>query len=123
MNAEQKRKYDREFHARRSPEKKSRKIELQRKRSREIRERLTEYKRGLSCQCGENHIACLEFHHTGDDKEVNISEATSQGWTFDRIMKEIEKCIVLCANCHRKLHFSSETGTFVKSTSPDKTPG
>jgi len=62
------------------------------------------FKTGNPCKCGENYSACLEFHHNIKSKEINISDAISRGWSMERIMKEIEKCIVLCANCHRKLH-------------------
>lgn len=49
---------------------------------------------------------CLEFHHiiNPKDKEFSPANAYSWGWGIERIKKEISKCIVLCANCHRKLH-------------------
>jgi hypothetical protein len=83
------------------------------KRNKEIRERkreisawLREYKSKLKCKnCKENHPACLQFHHIDPKaKEVNISHAANDGWSKERLLKEIEKCIVLCANCHFKLH-------------------
>ena len=55
-------------------------------------------------KCGENHPAALDFHHTDPtQKEIAISAATSR----KVILAEVEKCIVLCANCHRKLHWDS----------------
>jgi len=71
-----------------------------------MRERFQEYKTTLECiLCGENHPACLEFHHRDPTtKDVNLSEAYTRGWGWERIMKEVEKCDVLCANCHRKEH-------------------
>jgi hypothetical protein len=53
--------------------------------------------------CGERDPIVLDFHHTGD-KEDTISNmlATHQG--LAKMMAEIEKCQVLCCNCHRKLH-------------------
>lgn len=67
---------------------------------------VNEYKSELKCQvCGENDIVCLDFHHNNpDEKEYNISHMVSRGYSKERIMKEINKCSVLCANCHRKLH-------------------
>lgn len=56
-------------------------------------------------KCGETHPACLSFHHTGQDKKVNISEIMWKGWSLDRVMSEINKCEILCENCHRKLHW------------------
>lgn len=53
--------------------------------------------------CGEKDTACLDFHHLGD-KEFNIS-AQIKNLSKDNLKKEIDKCVVLCANCHRKLHY------------------
>lgn len=54
--------------------------------------------------CGENEIACLDFHHIDPEtKEYSVSQLLRTG-SFSRAASEIEKCIVLCANCHRKLH-------------------
>ena len=59
----------------------------------------------LKCsKCGENHIACLEFHHLDPSKkESNISSLIK--FSYQRIQKEMKKCIVLCSNCHRKEHW------------------
>ena len=53
------------------------------------------------CICGESEPCCLDFHHLHDKKfEIGYSMDV----TVENLMEEIEKCIVLCANCHRKLH-------------------
>jgi len=82
---------------------------LQKKKARqeEIRTFVNDYKSNLKCErCPEDHIGCLEFHHNDPgEKEICISNICSTGWGKERILKEIEKCIVLCANCHRKLHW------------------
>jgi hypothetical protein len=60
---------------------------------------------GGSCQvCGYNKCSsALEFHHIDPTiKDVNYS--TMRGWTFSRIKKELDNCILLCANCHREEH-------------------
>lgn len=64
------------------------------------------YKADLVCvKCGEAHPACLDFHHTNPDvKEVSIGTVAAKGWGQARILREMAKCQVLCANCHRKLH-------------------
>lgn len=48
--------------------------------------------------CGESRPVCLEFHHQWD-KEICLSEA--KDWSIPRIQMEIEKCQVLCSNCHK----------------------
>lgn len=59
----------------------------------------------LKCsKCPEDHPSCLDFHHLGD-KELNIAEMANQGASKQRILKEVSKCVVLCSNCHRKLHY------------------
>jgi hypothetical protein len=71
------------------------------------RDWLLEYKKTLSCsKCGESHPACLEFHHINPEtKEGDIASFAIYGWGIEKIKSEISKCTVLCANCHRKVHF------------------
>ena len=70
-----------------------------------IRKWFKEYKKTLECtQCGESHWACLEFHHPHNNKDKAVSNMAAAGYSKNRIMKEINKCVVLCANCHRKVH-------------------
>ena len=66
-----------------------------------------EYKRGLKCiKCGESHSACLDFHHRNpDEKQFDIGGAFWEK-SIERVINEITKCDVLCANCHRKLHYN-----------------
>jgi len=66
---------------------------------------INDYKLSKGCQvCGYNKCAeALDFHHSNDDKEFGIGNAViAKG--FITIKKEIEKCIVLCRNCHAELH-------------------
>lgn len=53
--------------------------------------------------CTESDSVCLDFHHIGD-KDMEITKAIHRGWSWTRVVKELEKCIVFCANCHRKFH-------------------
>ncbi len=78
-------------------------------RRRKLREWLVEYKSKLKCEiCGFNHLACLTFHHKDpNDKDIEVSRAISTAcWSKDRILREISKCQVLCANCHNILHYN-----------------
>lgn len=105
--AERRREYDREYHARLSPERRTHKLVMQAARRAKIRAAIEQYKIGQSCSCGESHPACLDFHHNAGDKEINVADAIQCGWGIERLMREIKKCIVVCANCHRKLHARS----------------
>jgi len=68
---------------------------------------LREYKKQSICEkCGENHPACLEFHHVNpNNKEIEISRAVTNNWSINRLQIELGKCVCLCCNCHRKIHW------------------
>jgi len=78
-----------------------------RRRRGATREWLKTLKAELRCsQCGESHVACLDFHHRDRaEKEVSVALVIHQGWSRKRILEEIAKCDVLCSNCHQKEHF------------------
>jgi hypothetical protein len=67
-------------------------------------------KKKFKCErCPESHIACLDFHHKNPrGTDFTISQLVNRGWSIERIKLEISKCIVLCANCHRKEHHKEE---------------
>jgi len=75
------------------------------KRRRKIRTMACEYKGGKCAICGyKRSIEALEFHHLDPKKkDFGVSEdGLTRAW--ERVKKEIEKCILICANCHRELH-------------------
>lgn len=54
--------------------------------------------------CEESTPCCLDLHHLDPaQKEVTISNVV-QYWSWKRLKMEIDKCIVVCSNCHRKIH-------------------
>ena len=61
----------------------------------------------LRCaDCGENHPATLHFHHNNPkEKEFNIADFVKSGKSVEALYREMEKCTVLCANCHAKRHY------------------
>lgn len=101
---EEKRKYEREWYKTTGKEK--RKAANKRWREKQ-REEFKEFKSFLKCsRCPEDHISCLEFHHLNPNiKEIEIGKAVSI-WSISRLKKEIEKCEVLCSNCHKKEHYN-----------------
>ena len=66
---------------------------------------LAELKSKFYCErCGENHPAVLDFHHrNSDEKEFTVANFGCK--SIKKLEVEIDKCIVLCSNCHRKLHW------------------
>jgi len=92
-----------------------RQIARNKARVRVVREWLDEFKKTVFCaHCGERHPACLDFHHEDpSQKEYLISYIAYSGWGLARIKQEIAKCTVLCANCHRKLHWEEREAALV----------
>lgn len=62
-----------------------------------------EYLGGKCEKCGDTNIFHLVFHHNTDEKDFDISDIW--GKHLSDIKKELKKCILLCDNCHRELHF------------------
>lgn len=76
----------------------------------ENRKRIIEWyesiKNDLSCVvCGESTNCCLDFHHVDSStKRDNVSNMACHGLSKETILKEISLCIVVCKNCHCKIH-------------------
>ena len=66
------------------------------------RELLVEYLSNNPCvDCGERDPVVLELDHVNGEKYKNVGDMMSgHGWK--RILREISKCVVRCANCHRR---------------------
>lgn len=65
---------------------------------------VTRYKRFCGCKlCGEREPVALDLHHLNpDEKDDEVARLMRYGL---KVLKaEIRKCVVLCANCHRKVH-------------------
>ncbi len=69
-----------------------------------VKANLVDYK-GNKCQlCGyDNCFSALDFHHVdATEKETELSKMTSLSQKSQET--EVRKCLLLCSNCHRKLH-------------------
>ena len=72
------------------------------------KEEIREVKKQLSCvKCGYNKcVEALDFHHVNpQEKENTVARMIANSYGIEKAYEEIEKCIVLCANCHREFHF------------------
>jgi hypothetical protein len=80
-------------------------VATNRKRRRQNIERAVQYLGGKCKICG-LQSTCYEiydFHHIDPtQKEAIISQLSSSSWS--KVLKEVVKCWLLCAHCHRKLH-------------------
>lgn len=65
--------------------------------------RLVEYKGGKCEKCGycKKIPAAYDFHHVGK-KDFGIG---SRKWDFERAKIEVDKCMLLCRNCHAEVHY------------------
>ena len=64
----------------------------------------------LSCaKCGDTRTYVLDYHHK-DSTEKEFTIGKMKKGSLELIQKEIDKCIVLCANCHREFHWLEKQG-------------
>lgn len=70
-----------------------------------LKEKLVKYKGGKCEICGyDKCITALEFHHINpNEKEFGIG--SMKVLSFEKCKKEVDKCILVCANCHREIHY------------------
>lgn len=75
-------------------------------RRNKLKEKFTEYKKTLCCEmCGNTDHRVFEFHHKDPQtKDFDVSNMISMVLSWQNIQSEVDKCMCLCANCHRILH-------------------
>lgn len=87
---------------------KQRRREYIRERRRKIDELLDAIKFKEKCHfCRIDNPTVLQFHHLneeGKEKENGIATMRADLWSEGKILHEVAKCIVVCANCHLMLH-------------------
>lgn len=79
------------------------------KRRKKLKILALEYKGNKCLKCGyDKCIGALEFHHRNPkDKSFSISSSgNTRSW--DKMRIELDKCDLLCANCHREEHYNDE---------------
>ena len=65
---------------------------------------------GKCSRCGyDKNVAALEFHHENpEDKEFQLDARHLSNTTMDRILQEAKKCILVCSNCHKEIHYPTQ---------------
>lgn len=97
--------YKRDWYYRHYKEKETREKFL--KRNREYMARVNDMinQHKTSCLiCGEDNKCCLDFHHLDPNLKEGAIASIKGRVSSEEIQAEINKCVVLCANCHRKVH-------------------
>lgn len=83
------------------------------KARRDLRDAISELKKGPCADCGRKfHPCAMDFDHVGGKKEFNISFAVASTFSTERVMKEIAKCDLVCACCHRVRTWQRRSGIF-----------
>lgn len=73
------------------------------KRHHERRQLVAEMKASMGCsRCPENDPDCLDFHHIDRSTKKECVSLMHAHYSWETVLAEIEKCVVLCSNCHRK---------------------
>lgn len=73
------------------------------RRRHELKKKAVAYNGGKCVKCGYNKfIGALEFHHTDGNKDFGIG---AKGYTrsWEKVKEELNKCILVCSNCHREI--------------------
>lgn len=83
------------------------------------------YKGGQCYLCGYHKcIGALEFHHLDPtQKDFGISKRGGRGAFTDKVKVELDKCILVCANCHREIHDGMHSQYAPVRLSPSELPG
>ena len=80
-------------------------------RREELKKKAVEYAGDKCSDCGQTFPQCVyDFHHTEEDrnnkKDKTIGHMTHDCRPWKVIKEEVDKCVLLCANCHRLRHFT-----------------
>lgn len=75
------------------------------RRRRKLKVMAVEYKGGKCEKCGYNRcIGALEFHHIDPTQKDFAISTTGSTRAWSKIQTELDKCILVCSNCHREIH-------------------
>ena len=82
------------------------------RRKRQEKARWEEYRAKKACaHCGFSHPAVIDFHHVIRENKQSVNNLVSRYHKIDAAIREAEeKCIPLCSNCHRILHWRERQG-------------
>jgi hypothetical protein len=89
-------------------------VVLTKKRRQGLKEIAVKYLGGKCIDCGleTDFMSVYDFHHRDAGiKKDTLARLISEGGTWKRIQPELDKCILLCANCHRIRHEIEDNGT------------
>ncbi len=78
--------------------------------------RAIEYLGGKCVVCGYNRCAAaLDFHHRNPHRKDKAIVNNIADWKWSDLKRELDKCDLVCANCHREIHHGKEPHAHKKS--------
>lgn len=81
---------------------------------------LNEYKASMGCVCcAEKDPVVLDFHHR-DPHAKEFSIGSRVNTNYNRLVAEVEKCDILCSNCHRRIHHAERMAIRSQPEQPGK---
>jgi hypothetical protein len=105
--------YAQQYYQANKPKLKAELIKLRTERQKQNEQFILDYLAAHPCvDCGETDPVVLEFDHVRGVKRDIISTLVRLGYTHKTLIAEIEKCDVVCANCHRRR--TAQIGNFYK---------
>ena len=77
----------------------------QTQRFRSYKKKAVAYKGGKCEKCGYDRcLAAMDFHHI-DPSKKDPKWKLMKNWTFEKVKEELDKCMLVCKNCHAEIHF------------------
>ena len=87
------------------PKNKERRKEITKSYKDANQQRYLDWKKQQKCiVCSESESVCLDLHHKDPTQKDFLISQKSKSSAWSTLEKEIQKCVVLCSNCHRKVH-------------------
>jgi len=79
-------------------------------RKADLKQFVLDIKKNSICErCSFSDYRALQFHHLiAEDKYDAISNMVANGYGKEKLLDEIKKCAILCANCHQIEHFNQD---------------
>lgn len=68
-----------------------------------------QYKECGCKKCGEKRPYVLDFHHINPQNKTGVIAHMIKSSSAENLLEELQKCVVLCANCHREFHYLERT--------------
>lgn len=81
------------------------------KRRRKVKGMAVDYKGGCCVRCGyDKSVWALEFHHIDPTQKDFAISSSGHCKSWDKVKCELDKCILVCSNCHSEIHEELNSG-------------